>query len=251
MRRLRKRSFDNIVCCLLIFVFVFLTACGQGASSGSGISDEEDSGGMLSAGTAVSTDRAPSAPSGKPEWVYVPERIEIRDTRADYDAMRLIGDTVCYISMNGESEDSTHEICRYSLTDRKLTAIPIDWKDDGQVREISCYTFDSDCNVWLIANVYSADYGQFRRFLYNFDSEGNNIFFRDITEQLGRGTSISGMSVDRQGRIYVFNPEEGIWLYADDGSYHGTISYGFSEDVQIRGILEGEDEKSGSGHSGL
>lgn len=243
MRRLRKRSFDNIVCCLLIFVFVFLTACGQGASSGSGISDEEDSGGMLSTGTAASTDRAPSAPSGKPEWVYVPERIEIRDTRADYDAMRLIGDTVCYISMNGESEDSTHEICRYSLTDRKLTAIPIDWKDDGQVREISCYTFDSDCNVWLIANVYSADYGQFRRFLYNFDSEGNNIFFRDITEQLGRGTSISGMSVDRQERIYVFNPEEGIWLYTDDGSYYGTISYGFSEDVQIRGILEGEDER--------
>lgn len=248
MRRVEKRIFDNIVRCLPIILSAFLTACNPGASNSSGVSDGEAPGGVLS-GDMLPADTAPyadstSAPApaaGKPEWVYVPERIEIRDERADYDAMRLIGDTVCYISMNGEGEDDPREICRYALSDRKLTGIPIDWQDDGQAREISCYAFDGGGNVCLIANVYSADYSQFRRFLYKFDREGNNIFFRDITEQLGRGTSIGGMSVDGQGRIYVFNPEEGIWLYTDDGSYHGTVQYGFSKEVQVIGTVEGED----------
>ncbi len=229
-----------MICCLMISVSVFFTACDTDVPRDGGIVNEGNSAGV----TTASTEQVnpPSAiAAGKPEWVYVPERIEIRDERADYDAMRLIGDTVCYVSMNGESEDSAHEIGRYSLTHRELTGIPVDWKDDGQVREISYYTFDGECNVWLIANVYSADYSQFRRFLYKFDTEGNNIFFRDITEQLGRGSSISGLSVDGQGRIYIFNSSEGIWLYTEDGSYHGTISYGLSEDVQVRGTLEGEE----------
>lgn len=43
----------------------------------------------------------------EPEWVFVPERIEIADERADYNSMQLIGDTVCYISRNGETEEET------------------------------------------------------------------------------------------------------------------------------------------------
>ena len=108
MRRVEKRIFDNIVRCLPIILSAFLTACNPGASNSSGVSDGEAPGGVLS-GDMLPADTAPyadstSAPApaaGKPEWVYVPERIEIRDERADYDAMRLIGDTVCYISMNG------------------------------------------------------------------------------------------------------------------------------------------------------
>ncbi len=108
MRRAGKRIFDNIVWCLPIFLSAFLTACNPGASNSSGVSDGEAPGGVLS-GDMLPADTAPYADStsasvpatGKTEWVYVPERIEIRDERADYDAMRLIGDTVCYISMNG------------------------------------------------------------------------------------------------------------------------------------------------------
>ncbi len=239
MKKVKGRGFYGL-CCLMISASVLLTACKAGAPDEGGRADRRDRGEIFSddMGTASTS---PVLTAGKTEWVYVPERIEIRDERADYDAMRLIGDEVCYISMNGEQEDNAHEICRYTLTDRKLTGIPIDWKDDGQVREISCYTFDDEQNAWLIVNVYSADYGRFRRFLYKFDPEGNNIFFRDITEQLARGAAISGLSVDGQGRIYIFGSDEGIWLYTDDGSYHGIISYGISEDVLIRGTLEGED----------
>ena len=219
------------ICCLMIFISVFMTACGKNASNDENIS---------SGGNPVSA-------ATKPEWVYVPERIEIADKRADYYDMQLIGDTVCYLSKNGESEDSVQSICQYSLTDRKLTSIPIDWKDDGHIREICCYAFDENCNVWLIANVYSANFSQFRRFLYKFDPEGKNLFFREITEQLGGGAALSGMTADRQGRIYVFtneySDEKGIWLYTADGSYYGSISYGSSENAQVRGAVEGDDSK--------
>lgn len=144
--------------------------------------------------------------------------------------------------MNGEAEGEPQNICRYSLTDRKLKSIPIDWKDDGSIREISCYTFDENGNTWLIANVYSAGFSSFRRFLYQFDPEGRNLFFRDVSQQLGSGVLVEGIAVDGQGRIYVFNPEEGIYLYAGDGSYHGVISYGSSrKNVRVRGAGDGKD----------
>lgn len=218
--------------CLMVCASLFLTACSNDNASSDG--------NLINAGNAAST-------AQEREWVYVPERIEIADKRADYDGMLLIGDSACYISRNGESEDGTQDICRYSLADRELTSTPIDWKDDGYVREICCYTFDENYNVWLIANVYSANLSQFRRFLYKFNAKGKNIFFREITEQPESGTSMSGMSADRQGRIYVFSDEysekTGIWLYTADGNYHGTISYGSSENVQVRGAVDGDDGK--------
>ena len=227
----KQNKIVYFVCCLMIFISAFLAACSEGTSNDENISGEGD----------------PVSAVKEREWVYVPERIEIADKRADYNDMRLIGDTVCYLSRNGESEDSAQNICRYSLTDRELTSIPIDWKDDGNIREISCYAFDENCNVWLIANVYSANFSQFRRFLYKFDAEGKNLFFREITEQLGGGISMSGMTVDRQGQIYIFSneysDETGIWLYTADGSYYGTVSYGSSENIQVRGAADGDDGK--------
>lgn len=229
------------ICCLMIFICVLFTACGEGASneeniSGEGASNEEN----------ISGEGNPANAEKKPEWVYVPERIEIADKRADYDGMQLVGDTVCYISLLGGSEDETQNICRYSLSDRELTSIPFEWKDGGSIRETGgCYTFDENGNVWLIANVYASDYSQFRCFLYKFDAGGKSIFFQDVTEQLGRGVAMSGMAVDGQGRIYIFSgaysEKTGIWLYTEDGSYHGAIPYDSSENVQIKGAVEGED----------
>lgn len=213
---------------LMVCVSLFLTSCGRDNASGNG--------NMLNAGSSANVTQ-------KTEWAYEPERIEIKDKRADYKAMQLIGEMVCYLSRNGEAEGETQNICRYSLTDRELKTIPIDWRDDGSIREISCYTFDENGNTWLIVNVYSAGFSQFRRFLYKFDPEGKNLFFRDISEQLGSGTSVDGMAVDGQGRIYVFNPEAGIYLYTGDGSYYGSISYGSSENVQVRGAVNGDGGK--------
>ncbi len=80
-----------LICCLTMFVSIFLTACGQGAPNDDNISNGSNS---------VSAVQ-------KPEWVYVPERIEIADKQVDYSGMQLVGDTVCYISRNGEAEASS------------------------------------------------------------------------------------------------------------------------------------------------
>ncbi len=237
MKKLGKTKFQNhrkrkglecFICCMAMSAAVSLASCSNnGAPDDGSVSNVSNSANVIQ----------------KPDWVYVPERIEIEDKRADYGAMRLNGDRVCYLTMNGDSEGETQKICQYSLVGRELKSIPIDWKDDGSIREISCYTFDENCNTWLVANVYSAGFSQFRRFLYKFDPEGKNLFFRDISEQLGSGTSVGGMAVDGKGRIYVFNPEAGICLYAEDGSYYGTIAYGSSENVQARGAVIGDDNR--------
>lgn len=237
----RLFSKNKFVCCLMMCVSLFLTACSTGASNDDNISNEDNS-----ISTApVST--APVSIAQKPEWVYVPEWIELPDIRADYYAMQLFGDTVCYITRPEEAGDATQQaICRYSLTDGELTSIPVDWEDDGYIREGVSYTFDENGNVWLIVNTYPADFSQRMLFLSMYDAEGKNVYVKEVTEQLG-SASFGSIVADRQGQLYVFSDEfseeEGVWLYTADGSYHGFISWEPAKDVRIRGTIEGEDGK--------
>lgn len=173
----------------------------------------------------------------------MPEIISIGDEWADYGDMQMIGDCICYISINGEAENDAQGIRRYLVTNDELNRIAIDWPMEGKNREISKYCFNPDYSVWLIANVYSADYSQLRRFLCKFDPEGKNIISQEITEQLGRGIAIYDMVIDRQGQIYIFTEEAGICLYTDDGSYHGSIACDFPENVQVKGTVSGDDNK--------
>lgn len=235
---------------MAIFLSAFLAACGAEGSVGGYVANNaeiSDDGNVPSVPAASAED---NSDGGAPQngWLYVPERIEVPDIMADYNAMQLFGDIVCYITRNEEAGDAIQQnICRYSLTDRELTSIPIDWKDEVDSREVGDYTFDENGNVWLISNAYPADFSRMLRFLYRFDAEGNNVFVREITEQLGSGTSFSCVAADGKGRLYVFSSEfseeEGIWLYTADGSYDGFIFWESAGDVRIRGTIEGEDGK--------
>ena len=238
-----------LICGMAIFLSVFLTACGAEEADGgyaANNADTSDEGDVSSVPAASGENNSDDAAS-QDQWVYVPEWIEVPDIRADYNAMQLIGDTVCYITRNEEAGEAIQQdICRYSLPDRELTSIPIDWENDGYIREGVRYTFDENGNVWLITNTYPDDFSQRMLFLYMYDAEGKSVFVRDITEQLGSG-SFDSIAADRQGRLYVFsseyNEEEGIWLYTTDGNYEGFISWEPAEDVRIRGTIEGEDGK--------
>ena len=219
-----------LLCCIAAYISIFLTACNEGSSAIDNDIPEES--------TVFNVTQ-----EQEQEWVYVPEMVTIADMRADYGKMQVIGDSICYISMNGETENNTQSICRYSITDGELIRISIDWPMEGKNREISAYFFDQDYSVWLIVNVYSADYSQLQRYLCKFDPEGKSIISREITEQLGRGIAINSLAIDGQGQIYVFSVEAGILLYTGDGSYHGSIAYDFSENVQVKGTVNGEDNK--------
>lgn len=229
-----KKNSTKFWFCLLVCLSIFLTSCGAGESS-------------RKTDNSVSGKENSSNASKEQEWVYVPERIVIKDEKADYDKMNLIGDTVCYVSMNGESSDEVKSVCRYSLSDRELTQAPIEWPMEGSHRDVVTYAFNPDLSVWLIVNVYPADFSKMSRFLCKFDAEGKSIFSQDVTEQLESGIGMDCMALDGQGRIYIFSNEyseqAGIWLYAADGSYYGMISYGSLEDVLVRGAVCGEDGK--------
>lgn len=231
-RKAKRSSLKLLMCCMAVYICIFLTACNEDNTTSENAIPEE------SAVFNVVKDQVQEQ-----EWVYVPEIIAIGDKWADYGNMQIIGDSICYLPMNGEAENDAQGICRYSITDSELTRTPIDWPMEGKNREISTYFFDQDYSVWLIVNVYSADYSQLQRFLCKFDSEGKNIISREITEQLGRGIAINKLVTDRQGQIYVFTAEAGILLYTGDGSYYGSIAYDSSGNVQVKGTVNGDDNK--------
>lgn len=221
------------VCGMMMCMSVFLTACSTGASNNNNNVLKEDK---------VLNESDTSGVTKEREWVYVPEVFVIGDRRADYEDMQIVGDTVCYVTMNGEAGDEAQSICQYALSDKSLTRAPIAWPMEGSCREVYAYVFLEDFSAWVIVNVYPADFSKMSRFLCKFDPEGKITFYQDVTEQLGRGISISVMDTDTQGRIYVFTVEAGICLYGNDGSYQGSISYG-SEDAYVRQTVNGADDK--------
>lgn len=200
------------VYCLAMFLSLFLAACGK--------------------------DNA--ADAAGPEWTYVPDRIEIEDEKVVYGEMQPAGDSACYLSLQEfEGSIASREICRYSFADGELTSVPISWPTEIRDQIINDYVFTPDQSVWiLLDDTFSSG----NRFLYQFDPEGGSRISRDVTGQLGQGISVRSMAADGQGRIYVFADEEtGICLYTEDGSYHGSVSYGSLENVQVKGTVEKED----------
>ncbi len=223
---------------LSVCASLLLTACGGDGAAGGNLPDNSsgrNSGGDSGADSAQQR-----------EWVYVPEVITMEDEHADYERMQLAGDTLCYVSQGEDVGDGAKGICRYSLVDRELERVPIDWTEGGQNWDVGVRFFDQDCNVYLTANVYPADYSSMTRFLCKFDSEGDCLFSRDITEQLGRDSSLDRLAVDGQGRIYLFADEGKILLYTGEGEYHGSVSCspsGSPVSVQIKGACDGADGK--------
>lgn len=222
---------------VLLCACLLLTACEK---------KNVDSENNISGESSVNViDNAAAAPTK--EWVYVPEIVTLEDDRARYGDMQLVGDTVCYISMAGEAEGEEQKLCRYSLTDGELTQVPFQWTLAEKNLEICSYVFQPDCSVWLIVNAYSADYGQLNRYLCRFDPEGKNLVSQDITGEMGRGSYVGDMAVDGQGGIYVFTSEyaegeeAGIWLYTGEGSYQGSLSFGTSNTVLVKGTVRGQD----------
>jgi len=220
--------------CLMLCVSLFLTACGRDAAS------DND---------AVASERAASDLTysmQEREWVYVPEVITVGDEHADYERMQPVGDSFCYVSQGGEAGNSAKSICRYSLSGQELTTASIDWPEGGNDWDVGYRFFTQDRGLYMTANVYPADSGSMKRFLCRLDSEGNCLFSRNITEQAGWDVSLCGLTVDGQGRLYLFLDSGEILLYTGDGDYNGSISLPSSENqapARIIGACDGADGK--------
>lgn len=228
----RKQSdLRGLPAALAVCVLLLLTACGRDdGTDGDHLSGKTDTTGAVE----------------KQEWVYVPEVITVEDEHADYGRIQPVGEFFCYVSQEGDAENSAKSICRYSLAERELARVPICFPEGGANWDVGVWCFGEDCSVYLTANVYPADYSSMTRFLCKFDSEGNCLFFRDITERLGRGYGLEKMTVDGQGRLYLFTDEGEILLYTGEGEYHGSAGLPSSDStvsVQVRGACGGADGK--------
>ncbi len=216
------------LCCLMLCVSMSLASCSKGNTS---------------ANDAITSENTISNIAAQREWVYVPEVFLVEDGRADYERMQPVGDTFCYVAPGEASGNSTKSICRYSLTDGTLKCVPINWPEEENDWEAGYYFFSQDYGLYMTANVYPAS-GSMKRFLCRFDLEGNCLFSKDITEKAGSNVSIHELTVDSQGRLYIFLDSGEILLYAGDGVYHGSASYNSLENqvtVQLKGAGEGAD----------
>ncbi|MCM1102204.1 MAG: hypothetical protein NC398_12575, partial [Acetatifactor muris] len=123
----------------------------------------------------------------------MPEVFTAEDVHADYERMQPVGDTVCYVALEEGSGNGTKSICRYSLTDGKLTSVPISYPEGWNDWDAGYRFFSQDYGLYMTANVYPADSGSMKRFLCRYDLEGNCLFSKDITEKAGRNVSIHGL----------------------------------------------------------
>lgn len=238
--RNRRRVSGRKMCLLAMGMALFLTACGGNMSTGILSAPQEDTG---STEESVSVKNS----SGQKEWIYVPEVVLMEDERGnyvDYGRMQPIGDSFFYVLTGGDTENSEKSICRYSLTERTLESVPINWSEGGAIWDAGARYFCRDGSLYMTANVYPADYSSMKRFLCRFDEEGNCLFSRDITEQAGRDVSLHGLTVDGQGRLYIFVDNGELLLYTGEGEYHGSVKYGSPESqvsVEVKGACEGAD----------
>lgn len=222
--------------CLMMCISLFLTGCSKGGSALDGSERTNQ---------ASQSSKVPDAP--KREWVYVPEVIEV-DARqyVPYENMQLAGDVFCYAVQGGDTETASKNIGRYSLTTRELKKSPIDFPEGGRIWDLGKHFFTQAEELYATANVYPADYSSMKRFLCKFDAEGNCLFSKDITEQAGRNESLDRLTVDTQGRIYIFVDNGEILLYTGDGEYHGSVRCCPPEStvpVRIKGACSGADGK--------
>lgn len=251
-RRLQVR----MRCLLLLAALSALTACGQGTPSASSAALNDTQADTAGAGAenlgnpaGAGVQNPGDSASGQQEWVYVPEMFTVEDERGnyvDYERMQPVGDLLFYVYQEGDTEDSEKGICRYSLSGQKLESVPISWPEGGAVWDAGVRCFAGDSSLYMTANVYPADYSAMKRFLCRFDPEGNCLFSKEITEWAGREVSLRKLTVDGQGRLYLFVDNGEVLLFSGEGEYHGAAGYGSSDSltsVEVIGACEGADGK--------
>lgn len=185
--------------------------------------------------------------SAEGEWGYLPEFIVLDEEGFSYDDMQLSGDNIYFLSQDTENREgmSGPSINRYSLTDRNLTKIFLDWQAEpdgsaGQItdRQIRRFAVAEDGSLYFITQEEvsgsdSDDVYVFRSCLYKFDEKGERIFARDITAWLDGGYSFY-MLTGPQGELYIGSGTS-VWRLDGAGDIQDCISVGDSAS-RIAGI---------------
>ncbi len=183
------------------------------------------------------------------EWAYVPEFLTVDEENANYYEMQIAGENLYYMSYDWDEEkgESRQNICRYSLTDKNVTSVPVTWTEESMNQNINRSYYLEDGTMYAIVYSYSEDYSESAQFLSKFDAEGKQLFLQDITEQYG-DSYIETLVVDGEGRIYIAGDGK-VWLFDAEGNAKGNISVDNSGNSWIDSLVCGKDGKVYMGFS--
>ena len=216
---------------------------------------------------ACGQEKPPSNPS-EGEWGYVPEFIDFDEEDAAYNDMVFSGDSLYYLSrsMDEEAGMSDWILCKYSLTDKQLTRLPLPFEtkeDSGMVRKfivaengsiyfLTCKQLSSENlgeaeqtesdlggiyyydGIGLEGIFYAGDEeNQWQ--LYKFDQNGNKLFSKDVSSLMDTGYACY-MTADARGYLYIGSGSS-VWRCDADGNEKGRISQEqISEEVSTGGL---------------
>ncbi len=191
------------------------------------------------------------------EWVYVPEFISVGEEYASLNnssEMQYRGDGLYYISHEWDDETGAAKMsmCKYSLTDKTVTKVPLDWGSEGKSnRSLNNTVFMEDGSMYATSSTHTYDEATqtstSSQGLVKFGPDGKLVFFQDVTEKL-KGASqsdyvyINAFAVDGKGRIYMA-ADTNIWLFESDGTYKGSLTVGSGMDSYLRAMGTGMDGK--------
>lgn len=180
----------------------------------------------------------------KKEWAYVPEFITIEEENVSYWDMKIEGDSLYYSSYVWDEENqSDYEcICRYSITDRKMTQVILTWPEDVVGgRGINNFSIGGDGCYYVTNSVYNEEAQNSISYLHKFDKDGNYVYGIELKDSEGGDFWIQEMAADSQGRLCI-NSGRSVFLYDEGGKVKGTLSLGAAE-TYIERMAQGAEGK--------
>lgn len=163
-----------------------------------------------------------------PEYVYVPEYIEMESENGQFWNAQIADDAVYYqeYSWDEETMTSTTNICKMTITEDNKTLVdkvPVKLAENSNVDR---FAVDKEGNVYLLQYDYSSSEG--KKVLSKYDAQGTMVYETDITAIMNKDEEhnyINSMAVDAEGRIYAAS-QNMIRLIDADGNYVGDFTAG-------------------------
>lgn len=221
---MKKRLKKMLAAGLAVLTAVSLAACGD--SDGNAGGDNK--------------------PVGGDTFVYVPEFVDIGEIHMSNSIFE--GGKLYYSSWSYDEETgvSKNPVFRYDPAAGNAEELPLK-AEAGEDAYPQSIAVDSEGNIYVVwmRTIWNEDnpndYRQ-ETMLGKYDSSGNTIFFKDLTEELAgddENNYIQRMVVDGEGKIcLVF--ENVIRIYDGEGSSQGTVSLDVS---WIESAFRGNDGK--------
>ncbi len=197
-----NKSAKSVVMLTLLLTIFFLSACGRkGGDSLTGSQSD-----------AIS---------------YLPEYLPLEQDETSVLNIVIEHGQALYLICSLDEDGATDSVIRIcSLIDNSVTDCPLSLSSKESLNK---YTLDEKGGIYAVLSSWHTDEsgaegGHEEYLLVSFDAEGKELFRQNITAQIKEEEyySVSRISLDGQGRLYVFGGSR-IWLYSADGAYQGAV----------------------------